>query len=266
MLIVAIVFAEICALNHFNKVEALALGSEKSLSIANPLSHVSPMVSIPDPSMTETNSKNVTNSDDTVMVVDSKNVSEPVPDPEVEKARILEETLGVLREWARQQPEKALEWALGQPDGPQRREVLVDVCYQVAQSDPATAVSMAQQLHLDQGLGAVMENLIQQWAGQDVSAAYVWAQSQPTGEEKNGLMMRIAFVQSQTDPAAAAQMVVEQITPGQTQTEATMTVLHQWASLDMPGATGWAQLFPEGALRERAMNELYGMTQTSVAE
>ena len=34
------------------------------------------------------------------------------------------------------------------------------------------------------------------------------------GEAKDGLMMRIAFVLSQTDPAAAAQLVTEQIAPG----------------------------------------------------
>ena len=266
MLIIAIVFAEIQALNPCHKVEVMASGQGPSISIANSLSEVLPIVSVPNPLVIATNNKSITDFNQIVAVIDSDNPSETPTDPEVEKARIQEETLGVLREWARQQPEKALEWALHQPDGSQRHEVLVDVCYQVAQSDPATALFMAQQLHLNQGQGAVIENLVQQWAAQDVSAAYIWAQAQPTAEEKNGFMARIAFVQAQTDPADAARLVVEQITPGQTQAEAVMTVLHQWALQDMQEANTWAQLFPAGALRDRAMNELNGMLQTLTAE
>jgi hypothetical protein len=262
VLITTMIFAEVCMLNHFQRVKPSIPRMETPIASVDAL----PDEFNPNISGAETNEERPSKLDKTLVTMDHQNVPEPAVDPEIEKERIQEEKLRTFRDWARQQTEKAFEWALRQPDGPQRREVLVDVCYQVAQSDPAMAVSMAQQLCLDQGQGAVMENLIQQWAGQDLIAAYSWAQEQLPSEEKDELMMRIAFVYSQTDPADAAQLVSEQIAPGQTQTEATMTVLHQWALQDMQGAVAWAQLFPAGTLRERAMNELNGMTQASTAE
>ena len=258
----AVLIFDICTLNHLEKEDHNVPNLEKPVSTANPL----PKALAPDMLSTDTNIKSISTCDDTTKNVDLQDVPEPKRGPEIERARIQEEKLGVLRDWARQQPEAALEWALQQPDGPQRHEVVVDVCYLVAQSDPATAVSFAQQLHLDQGPGAVMENLIQQWAGEDASAAYAWVQVQPLGEERDRLMMRIALIWSQTDPANAAQMVARQIAAGAIQNEAAMTVLHQWALRDMQGAIAWAQLYPAGALHDRAINELNGIMQISTAE
>jgi hypothetical protein len=39
--------------------------------------------------------------------------------------------------------------------------------------------------------------------------------------------------------------------PGERQTEAAISVLHQWALRDLNAATAWTFTFPEGALRQR---------------
>jgi hypothetical protein len=38
-----------------------------------------------------------------------------------------------------------------------------------------------------------------------------------------------------------------------------MSVLHQWASRDLAAAVKWVELFPEGEVRSRAVNELAGV-------
>jgi hypothetical protein len=47
------------------------------------------------------------------------------------------------------------------------------------------------------------------------------------------LSWEAAYVMSQTDPASAANLVINQIPPGPSQNEAVMTVLNQWANQDL---------------------------------
>jgi hypothetical protein len=106
-----------------------------------------------------------------------------------------------------------------------------------------------------------MANLVQQWADQDLRSAYVWTLGQPAGDGRTAMLSRVALVWSKTAPAEAAEIVVNQMPPGPQQTEAVMSVLHQWALRD-PGATiKWVERFPPGPLRERAITELEGLVQ-----
>ena len=57
----------------------------------------------------------------------------------------------------------------------------------------------------------------------------------------------------------AARLVVEQIPAGPKQTEAVISVVHQWALQDLAGALAWVNRFPGGILKERAAHELAGV-------
>lgn len=171
---------------------------------------------------------------------------------EVEKWRLLRE----LRAWAAKDAEGALAAAMKLPEGDERNEALEAVCFGLAETDPADAVKTAKSLHLDNQPGAVLENLVQQWATSDTSSALDWANSQPAGASRDGLTTRIAYVMSQSYPAGAANLVLNQITPGSAQDEAIMTVLNQWANQNLVAATTWAKGLSTGPLQERAINEL----------
>jgi hypothetical protein len=54
----------------------------------------------------------------------------------------------------------------------------------------------------------------------------------------------------------AAQLIIADLPPGPKQTEAAISVLHKWALQDVDGAAAWAEQFPAGPLRDRALNEL----------
>jgi hypothetical protein len=169
--------------------------------------------------------------------------------------------LEVLKRWARLDPKAALDWAMHETDDVVRRALLVEVSFQMAQRDPARAVALAERFDLGQGSGAVLENLAQQWADRDFPAAHTWVLGQPAGDLRDELVGRVAFVWSHREPAEAARLVVEQIPPGPVQTEAAMSVLHQWAQLDFAAATGWVEQFPKNSLRERAQYELAGIAR-----
>jgi hypothetical protein len=168
-----------------------------------------------------------------------------------------EQVLSQIRTWARTDPEAALAWGRLQPDGGERTEALTDACFQIAQADPARAVVLAEEFKLNKD--AVLINLAQQWAAKDLTTAYNWICAQPDDDRRAALVTGTVFVWSQKEPVGAAQFVVQQISPGAAQDEAVMMVLHQWALVDPEAAGTWVQQFPEGQLRNRAMNELAGI-------
>lgn len=170
-----------------------------------------------------------------------------------------EDVLSRLRDWAGKDPESALAWGQQQPDGQERSEVLADACFQIARTDPRRAMVLAEQFHLNPD--AVLENLAQQWAANDLNAAYHWIAAQPDDGQRNALVTGLTFIWSQTEPLNAAQFVVQQMAPGPAQDEAIMMVLHQWALADPAGASAWVAQFPDSPLRDRAQNELSGLAR-----
>ncbi len=169
----------------------------------------------------------------------------------------------VVQVWTAQDEASAERWAARLPDESERASVAAAVCFQVAQSDARQAVEIAERRGLGAAPGAVLENLVQQWAGQDLPGAAAWISEQPAGEGRDHLVGRLAYVQSQTEPAAAASFVLEQVPAGPIQDEAVMSVLHQWALRDPAAATAWVNRFPGGALHDRAQAELQGLAEYS---
>lgn len=165
----------------------------------------------------------------------------------------------VAQLWTGQDVVGAENWAADAPDEDARNSAVADVCFQVAQADAAQAVEIAERHGLASAPGAVLANLVQQWAGQDLSGAAGWVQQLPAGEQRSQMLERLAYVQAKTEPTAAARLVVEQIPAGPIQDEATMTVVHQWAMRDLDAAAAWIRQFPPGSLRERAERELQGI-------
>ncbi len=113
----------------------------------------------------------------------------------------------------------------------------------------------------DNSKAGQVENLTLQWAEKNLPAALNWAVQQPDGEMRDKLIGRVAFVQSRTAPAESACLVVEQIPPGPTQTEAIISIVHQWGLQNAETAATWVESFPEGDLKVRASWELRGVAK-----
>jgi hypothetical protein len=162
----------------------------------------------------------------------------------------------VAQAWAGTDAAGALAWAAQLSDADEQRATLANVIQKMAQSDPARAVDAAQKYQLNDGQYDVLPSLAVQWASQDLTAALAWAGNLPAGDQRDEIMARIAFVESQDVPVDAGNRVLNEIPPGPVQEEAVMTVIHQWSLKDMSGAWGWVEKFPEGALKDRALGEL----------
>ena len=167
----------------------------------------------------------------------------------------------VARAWAAQDPEGALSWVSQFPLAEERTRMLNCSLFEIALTSPIQAVAAAQRYGLGEDQPGVLVNLAQQWAANDLFGSLSWAESQPSGALRDQLLARIVFVQSQSDPAAAARLVMEQIPPGPEQVEAAISVVHQWGQGDMASARSWVQSFPTGPIQDRAYAELEGIAK-----
>ena len=168
----------------------------------------------------------------------------------------LDDPLRKLRNWAARDAESALAGVMKLPPGDERNQALIAVCHGLAQDDPATAIKLAQTLKLDTQPDAVIPGLVQQWAATDLPSSLDWAYTQPAGGQRDDSMARIAFVLSQTQPMDGINLVQSQIPSGPAQDKAILTVLDQWADQDIDSAIACAIGFPEGPLRQEALNGL----------
>lgn len=165
----------------------------------------------------------------------------------------------VAQVWTGMNVDDAEKWATQLSNPTERNMVLGYVCFAEANIDPTRAVQVLDNSEINSvRREIIVENLSQQWANQDLEPLYNQIAKLPAGDERDGLLKRIALAQSQTDPQLAAQIIVEKIAAGPIQTDAAMYVLRQWAKLDMTAAVDWANHFPAGDLHDKAMVVLSG--------
>jgi hypothetical protein len=170
----------------------------------------------------------------------------------------------VAQLWAAQDSAGALAWAAALSKAEERDATIADVCFQVARSDPAEAVRLRERNLApghDERPDSALVNLTQQWAEKDWTAAMQWAVARADNEERNELIGRLAFVQSETSPANAARLIMERISPGQSQSDALRSVLHRWAAREPRAAADWVDQLPRGPLHDNAAQELAGNAQ-----
>jgi hypothetical protein len=166
----------------------------------------------------------------------------------------------VAQSWGGNNPEAAIGWATQLTNSAEHDAAMSYITLQVGESDPAWAVQTLENSGAGVYNPSVLENLVQRWAEKDFAAASAWVENQPSGEARDQLVERIAFAQSLTDPAKAAETVVEQMSAGPAQNNAVLTVLNQWAGQDLPGASSWVDQFPAGELQNQAKQVLAGVT------
>jgi hypothetical protein len=179
------------------------------------------------------------------------NFAQGIEPPELrEKIRHL-----VLQAWTALDPSAALSWAAELTLSFERQTTMGQILAQMLERDPQVAVQAAIS-HFDETKNGLLEQLMQQWAAQDFSSAHEWITQQAPSEQRDELLAHIAFTQSRTAPEEAARLVAEEISSGDTQVEAAIWVLSQWALSDPKGALAWLKQFPEGSIRDRAQREI----------
>jgi len=104
--------------------------------------------------------------------------------------------------------------------------------------------------------------LFQRWAAEDFEGAEDFTDRLPAGDARDVLLGLLAMDALRIDPGQAAAIAMGEMSPGESQTEAVMSIVHQWAIKDHAAAQTWVAGFPEGELRERAKREIVGLSRS----
>jgi hypothetical protein len=102
-----------------------------------------------------------------------------------------------------------------------------------------------------------------QWADRDFKAAFDYAELQPADAGREELFGSLALVVARLSPAEAATIADRDMVPGPVRNETSMSILHQWARVDLARAAAWADSFPQGPLRDRALDEIDGRLRSA---
>lgn len=141
----------------------------------------------------------------------------------------------IAREWAKLDPNAALEWA-NSLDGRDKSSALVSVVSEMATGDPAGAAALAAGFGEEEQSRAYRE-IAEQWARQDFSEAEAWIATL-SGEAKQGALGSAIEVLAVNDPQGAAAMLA-QMESGRSKDRAVVDVAEAMASEDPAKAAEW---------------------------
>jgi hypothetical protein len=204
-------------------------------------------------------------------------------DPREELLRI-----SLLRRWASLDPAAAAEWAKSLPPGtaraaaleqialawsasdsaaawqlaeslpnePAREAAMFSLLYELSRSDPALAYERANSLPESPARARFIEHAVGNWAASDPQAALAKVRDIPDPALRNASIARLATSWAETDPRAAATLAADAMDPGAAQNRAVASIVQRWAQQDAAAARQWVDSFPDGPLKQNAMEHI----------
>ncbi|MGE9266560.1 MAG: hypothetical protein ACQKBY_00575, partial [Verrucomicrobiales bacterium] len=201
----------------------------------------------------------------------------------------------IAAEWAKQNPNAALNWAQGL-EGRDAASATASVITQMAKEDPAEAASIAAGLEGD-SRGEALESIAEQWAKTDWAATESWLNTlsgdekneatataleslasvdaagaadkllaMPEGEERDRITDDVAGELAKEDPQAAVAWLAKNASE-EVQRDSMRDVMMNWASRDAEGAREWIDTQESGRVRDSAVQTyLWSSQQGSGAE
>ncbi len=187
----------------------------------------------------------------------------------------------IAAEWAKQDPDGALEWAKSL-EGREGSRAAASVLASLAATDPAKAAEMSSGMDVEE-IGRANRAIAREWAKKDWGAAEGWIESLPEdqrgramgeaieglasedvnlaadkvmgmaeGEGRNRAMESVVESMAREDAAKAARWL-EANGNDEVQEEVTRDLVSNWVSQDRDAAKEWALARPEGELRDSAV-------------
>jgi len=168
--------------------------------------------------------------------------------------------VALVRCWAANDPDSALDWAAGLPEW-QREETYRRVCLDAAARYPDKAMVAALRVEDEASRAELAENIADTWAENDLPGLLNWARVMPQGGLRDRLFARAATALADKDPQAAVALMLEEIPAMDLQEQVALSIVHKWALRDPVEAARWVAAFPASGLREKARSELAGTTR-----
>jgi hypothetical protein len=154
--------------------------------------------------------------------------------------------------WGACDPSAAADWAGDLSGEAERTQALTHIASEAVRGDPQLALELACALP-----GPAMEELVPraaaEWAVADPAAAADWASQISSTPLRATVLGGIATAWSEQDPTAAATMVLRELPAGRLQADTIVSIVQRWVQQSPAAATEWVNRFPNGDLRDAAV-------------
>ena len=192
----------------------------------------------------------------------------------------------IAKEWARQDPQAALDWARTLPEQ-QQAGAYSGVLGTIAATDPQKAAALALTLKTGEARSHILDEIAKSWARHSPEEALTWASSLEPGESKTATSFAlkswsetnpekaaeyfdknpnsahlglIATQWAQRDPESAAHWIHSKPRSPQ-RDDALAKTLWNWTTQTPKAATAWIEALPQGSSRDQA---IAGLTTAAV--
>jgi hypothetical protein len=169
----------------------------------------------------------------------------------------------VFKQWAEGDFDAAVKRALAIPGNDLRYHALVGVVSYRADSEPESALKLAQSFGDFRGYEPFSNMIYRQWAKIDPPAAALHATSQPVppGENWRSPIASVVRSWAEKDPVAAANWSLA-VQDTQIQERSISQVMREWAPQDPKGAANWIYTLDDGPAHDAAI-AAYGQSLIS---
>ena len=148
----------------------------------------------------------------------------------------------------------SLDQASAEQDPAAREKILESVAWDAIDVDPALSREAFAALTPDSASSRrLVGHFAMRLADESPEKAIAWARELEQEEERSDAFGRIAVVLSDSEPAAAATLVAEEMTAGPPRDRAVVQVIQRWSQAAPADAAGWIVAFPQGAARSAGL-------------
>ena len=158
-------------------------------------------------------------------------------------------------EWANVDLQGAVQWAANLSDARERDLATRAVAGEAVRMEPVTALNLAAELPPSRARDELMDRGCMEWAMESGEAAVEWAQQITPESYRQELLSHVLVGWSEADPASAARMAVT-LLQGRFQSDAIMGIVNRWVQVEPDAVVQWVESFPEGLLKETAMESM----------
>ncbi|MGK0190292.1 MAG: hypothetical protein ACI9R3_006115 [Verrucomicrobiales bacterium] len=159
----------------------------------------------------------------------------------------------IAKEWVRQDPSAAMEWAKNLPDD-QRRGALGGVLESLASTDPGKAAELVMSLDNSRERGDLVGDIAESWGRQTPDSALDWAQTLQ-GDERARAIEEVLDGWAQTSPADAAAYIDGLPLDARTDRQIAQ-VAREWGRRNPSDAAAWLGSQEESAGKRDSIGEV----------
>lgn len=154
--------------------------------------------------------------------------------------------------WGDSDPSASLEWATQIPDESLRRTALTELGYEIARRDPKQSLRIATELIDGPAQEELLSHALRQWTILDDEAAFGWAVTDGSDYVNDRIISEVAVAMAEKTPEDALQLVLQDVSPGELQNRAAISVLQRWVQKEPAAAADWVAEFSADLLGKAA--------------